>query len=478
MATAGAEMFAENEDTITVSQEPRPGDFVTPNLRLVSPLGKGGMGHVWVAEHLGLRTNVVVKFMAGHLTGDPVMVERFGREAAAASRVKSPHVVQMIDHGVATNGHLFIAMELLEGHDLGEVLVHKRRLPAQRVLTIVQQVGRALSKAHEAGIVHRDIKPENIFLLDAGGGELFVKVLDFGVAKSMLSLPDRGTATGAMVGTPYYMSPEQVLGSRAIDYGTDLWALGVVTFEALTGTLPFNGDTIGGISVAICHEPLPSMAQRNPELPAMLDSWFARACARKHEERFRSAMELVEGLKAALAAPGADLSARVEVDGSAVRLPIADAPQTENRERRHTTGGTVSATVPATPTRPRWVVPAAIGGMLALTCAGVAVGITVAKPEGAVEEPTPVKKKKKSVAASVEDPALATGTENAVPSTSAPPSTTPPMAATTATASSPSTAPEKKAEPALTSSVAPEKKAEPAPTPSATKKKKRDVVIE
>lgn len=449
-----------NHETTTVSQGPRPGDLVTPNLRLVSPLGKGGMGHVWIAEHLGLRTQVVVKFMAAHLTGDPMMVERFGREAAAASRVKSPHVVQMIDHGVATNGHLFIAMELMEGHDLGEVLAHKRRLPPDRVLTIVQQVARALSKAHEAGIVHRDIKPENIFLLDAGGGELFIKVLDFGVAKSMLSMPDRGTATGAMIGTPYYMSPEQVLGSRAIDAGTDLWALGVVAFEALTGTLPFNGETIGGISVAICHEPLPSMSQRNPELPVTLDAWFGRACARQHDQRFHTAMEFAEGLKAAIAAPAAQVSG--------ARVPLSAPAQLELRERRHTTGGAMAATVTPTGGRPWWVVLVAIAGVLALGGV-VGVGLVLSRPEATVEEAAPVKKKK-----------MATASTDPTDTTTLPVDLKAPGSASTSTSASTPTVAVASASPhasAAATTATPDKKAEPTSAPS-TKKKKKDVVIE
>jgi len=261
------------------------------------------MGSVWVAEHVSLRTQVVVKFMSKELASSAEAVARFSREAAAASQVKSPHVVQMLDHGVAAEplSAPYIVMELLEGRDLEHHIRAVGNLQPGEALAIVVQLSRALSKAHERGIVHRDIKPSNVFLCDAGAGELFVKLLDFGIAKGPeVGIAGSTTRTGSLVGSPYYMSPEQVVGAKNIDYRTDLWSLGVVAYEALTGQRPFYGETMGALALKIHRDPLPRPASANPALPSAVDAWFARACAREPDERFASAKEMADALVAAL----------------------------------------------------------------------------------------------------------------------------------------------------------------------------------
>ncbi len=280
-----------------------PGSMVGASVRLVRPLGAGGMGSVWVGDHLGLNTQVVVKFLSEQLAENPDAFARFRREASSASAVKSPHVVQMLDHGLTAEGVPFIVMELLEGQDLRRRLEQVRFLPPREVITIVSHVAKALTKAHERGVVHRDIKPDNIFLTDAGGGETFVKVLDFGIAKASTGQGFGATRTGMMLGTPYYMSPEQTLGAKTIDHRTDIWSLGIVAFEALTGARAFDAETIGALSVAICHGPLPLPSSVNPSLSPAVDAWFARACARDLQLRFATARELSDELERALSAP-------------------------------------------------------------------------------------------------------------------------------------------------------------------------------
>ena len=281
--------------------EPHVGMMVTPSVRLVSPLGAGGMGSVWVADHLALRIKVVVKFIANDLAKNADALVRFSREAAAAAQVKSPHVVNTLDHGVSEDGSPYIVMELLEGVDLGTRLEGAALMSPVEVVDVVVQLSRALDRAHARGIVHRDIKPNNIFLCDAGNNEVFVKLLDFGIAKCMDGLLlDSGTKTGSMVGTPYYMSPEQVLGAKDIDFRTDLWSVGVVAFEALTGTKPFDATTVGGIAIKIHSEPLPNPSTFNPALPATVDKWFTKACARKPDERFSGAKEMADALALAI----------------------------------------------------------------------------------------------------------------------------------------------------------------------------------
>jgi serine/threonine protein kinase len=256
------------------------------------------MGSVWVADHRTLQTQVVVKFMHVQLARDKESVLRFSREAAAGANVKSPHVVQVLDHGAAPDGTPFIVMELLEGSDLAAYCEKNAPISLPEVDHVISQTSKALARAHERSIVHRDIKPQNIFLTNVGGGELFVKVLDFGIAKA--SWLQRGissaTKTGTLMGSPHYMSPEQMIGAKGIDYRTDLWALGVVAFECMTGQKPFDAEAIGGLAVAICSDPLPVPSRINPTLPTEVDRWFAQACAREMTQRFHSAKEMADAL--------------------------------------------------------------------------------------------------------------------------------------------------------------------------------------
>jgi serine/threonine protein kinase len=330
--------------------------LITPTVRLLHPLGAGGMGSVWVADHLTLRTRVVVKFMSAELARDPSHVARFSKEASAAAAVKSPHVVQTFDHGVAPNGVPFIVMELLEGEDLATTLARAGRLPLGIVAEIVAQTARALARAHSAGVVHRDIKPENIFLCHAEEGEIFAKVLDFGIAKMRGSTGNHAiTRTGAVLGTPYYMSPEQALGLKdGLDGRTDLWSLGVVAFEALTGERPFNGDTIGALAIAIAHAPLPVPSSKNSGLGPAIDQWFARACARDVQERFSTAKEMSDAFSVASRAvvvnpsgsPVSPNAETVRASDGALALPETSQP------RFTTTTSPTSGAAPSNPSPP------------------------------------------------------------------------------------------------------------------------------
>ncbi len=291
------------------------------------------MGAVWLADHLALHTQVVVKFIAADLARSKDAMSRFEREAAAASQVKSPHVVQILDYGVTEAGNApFIVMELLEGHDLAQHIEKFGRLDLVQVGNVVAQLCRALARAHERGIVHRDIKPQNIFLCDAGSGELFVKLLDFGIAKgASVQKLDESTKTGTLVGSPYYMSPEQLVGAKDIDFQTDLWSTAVVAFEAMTGTRAFDGETVGALALRIHNDPLPVPSTRCAASPAV-DAWFLRACARDPKQRFGSAKELADAFvtaigeaKSVLTSSGAAL-ARSGDDPMELARTIAETP--------------------------------------------------------------------------------------------------------------------------------------------------------
>jgi serine/threonine-protein kinase len=271
---------------------------VTPAVRLLRPLGQGGMGKVWVAEHTGLKTEVVVKLLSTDVTDKVDAAARFSREASVAAAVKSPHVVQVFDYGVTPEGQPYIVMELLEGRDLADHLAKRGKMTPRDVAALVSQIAKGLGKAHQVGVIHRDIKPENIFLCDGEGGEMFVKLLDFGIAKNHMQIQSSATTTGQVVGTPYYMSPEQIVGEKDLDARTDIWSLGVVAFEALTGKRPFEGSTIGAITLSL-HTARPKMTAIAPELPAALDDWFSKACAREPGARFATAREAAQALSEA-----------------------------------------------------------------------------------------------------------------------------------------------------------------------------------
>ncbi len=353
-----------------------PGQHVTPNVRLVRELGAGGMGSVWLADHLSLKTQVVVKFMLGELRNSQTARARFTREAEAAAQVKSPHVVQVFDHGLTAEGYPFIVMEHLEGRSLGDHLRDGDARPPREVASIVTQMCRGLARVHAAGILHRDIKPDNVFLIDGDGEErFFVKLLDFGIAKDVEAAMDgrtTDTKTGQIVGTPYYMSPEQVTAEKDPDTKSDLWSVGVVAFEALTGKRPFEGNSFGGIAVAIATGPLPAPTSLVPALPAGVDAWFMRACSRDRDQRYATAKELADGLREAvgiapsLSHSGATSGPRRARDTSAAALAatVADTPREEGAST-----GEASVEVLAPPRPPRSLAPRLGAGALVLVVA-------------------------------------------------------------------------------------------------------------
>jgi serine/threonine-protein kinase len=369
--------------------EPMAGMIISSNVRLLRPLGEGGMGSVWLAEHLSLRTSVVVKFMAPQLVQSAEAVARFSREAAAASQVKSPHVVHMLDHGVLESGSPYIVMELLEGRDLEEHIRTNGRLDPRDVVAIVAQLARALAKAHERGIVHRDIKPSNIFLCDAGGGELFVKLLDFGIAKSVEGGLSGGTTrSGSFLGSPFYMSPEQVVGAKTIDWRTDLWSLGVVAFEALTGEKPFVAETVGALALKIHRDPIPAPSSIHPALGPSVDAWFAKACAREPGARFGSAREMADALVVAVTGEPVRSTGLLEglgtttdsASGSGPSQEVAKALRSGVDARSETGAGVgISPHERAGSSRGKWVALALVVAVVA----GVGVGRIVPRLAGA-----------------------------------------------------------------------------------------------
>ena len=287
--------------------EPEAGRTVLERYRLDRPLMKGGMGSVWVATHLTLGHEIALKFI--HVEGEARAdaLRRFEREAQVIARLKSPYVVQVLDYGVDETSRPYLAMELLTGQSLKARLDRDRSLPVEEMARVVVQVCRALHRAHAAGVVHRDVKPGNIFLCD--DDDRRVKVLDFGIAKtsSLASTDNQNTATGMIVGSPGYMSPEQALGRPEIDGRSDLFSLGVVAWRCLTGRHPHEREgtpaSFGELIVAVATQSIPLPSTVVGDVSCAVDLWFARALATMPEDRFSSAKEMAEALMEAVGMP-------------------------------------------------------------------------------------------------------------------------------------------------------------------------------
>lgn len=262
------------------------------------------MGTVWRAEYKHYNTTVAVKIMSGDMALDDEARGRFLREAKIASTLKSPHLTQVIDFGSIGDDPedgLYMVLEHLEGVSLHQRIKTMGQLPLQETFRWVSNVCAGISVAHQHGLVHRDLKPANIFLTYAQGTQI-AKVLDFGVAKApdVLSMTNMDpTRTGAIIGSPYYMSPEQAKGARDIDHRSDIWSIGVVAFECLCGRRPISGKVLADIMVNVLVEPIPTPSSI-VQVPASVDAWMARALARDRAARFASAQEMAYALQAAV----------------------------------------------------------------------------------------------------------------------------------------------------------------------------------
>ena len=311
---------------------------------MLYPLGRGGMGAVWVGEHIELKSAVAVKFIDQHLAEDDRAKKRFRLEAQAAAALRSPHVVQVFDYGIDA-GEPYIVMELLEGETLATRLQRAGQLTVEDTAELCRQVAKALVVAHERGFVHRDLKPENVFLVGDQHG-FIVKLLDFGVAKVIRE--DRRwsefvTQPGNRLGTIYYMSPEQVQGA-AVDGRADIWSLGIVVFECLTGRLPFEGIRGPRLISAISRQPLP-IPSKIAAVPPGFDAWFQRATARDLEQRESSAEALARDFVALAQGYTGKCVPVAPADGDGLPSVVA-FPSTESGTQAGTSPGTLNEEIP------------------------------------------------------------------------------------------------------------------------------------
>ena len=271
------------------------GDVLAGKYRVERVLGRGGMGVVVAATHLHLDQRVAIKFLLPDALSHADVVSRFAREAKAASKVTSEHVAKVIDVGTLDSGAPYMVMEYLEGHDLAAEVEAKGRLPVEEAVTHVLQALEALAEAHKAGIVHRDLKPANLFLANRPDKTSIIKVLDFGISK----LPQAGgavTHTAAIMGSPLYMSPEQLVSSKSVDARSDVWSIGVVLYELLSGAPPYRADSMPEIVALILQAPLAPLREARPDVPEALAAVVARCLEKQPVARYANVAELARAL--------------------------------------------------------------------------------------------------------------------------------------------------------------------------------------
>jgi eukaryotic-like serine/threonine-protein kinase len=415
-----------------MSEEKAPvalGAVVAGKYRVDRVLGSGGMGVVVAATQLELDRPVAIKFLVADAAKAPDIVARFAREARAVAKIQGEHVARVLDVGVLDDGLPYMVMEYLEGADLAQRIAHEARLPLPEIARYLLEACEALSEAHAAGIVHRDLKPANLFLARRPDRSTIVKLLDFGISKSPVGSAGGITSTQAVMGSPVYMSPEQLVSAKNVDARSDIWSLGVVLYEALAGAPPFNAESMPQIVTRILHTPAPRLAEARPDLPPAVDAIVARCLAKEPEARFGDVAELAWALSPFVedGARSVERIARVLGRAEAAPAPVATVLVPSVRPGADAWGGT-QAHIPRRSAGP-WIVGAVLGvcaivGIAAVVVHGVRRAESAARsvtslvvPSGvaATPDPEPVK--------------LAPPSESPTASASSPPSAEPATAA-------------------------------------------------
>jgi serine/threonine-protein kinase len=279
---------------------PRPGELIAAKFEVERVLGAGGMGVVLAARHVQLGQRVAIKFMHAEAARDPSAAARFLREARAAVALTSEHVTRVLDVGTLESGAPYMVMEYLAGVDLGDVLKSRGPLAMADAVGVILQACEAIGEAHSVGIVHRDLKPSNLFVTTRRDGTTVIKVLDFGISKTIdfnsAGVESNLTASGLVIGSPCYMSPEQVRSAKAVDGRADIWALGAITFELVTGVRPFEGETLGETFARILTDAAPTVKQFRPDVPDGFSAVVAQCLERRVEMRIQNVGELASKL--------------------------------------------------------------------------------------------------------------------------------------------------------------------------------------
>lgn len=299
---------SDAHEAVTYGSDPqaaagvREGEILAGKYRVDKVLGVGGMGVVVAARHVDLDNKVAIKFLLPALLANPEAVTRFAREARAAVKITCENVARIFDVDTLENGAPYMVMEFLEGGDLAEWLRQKGPLPFDQAVEFVLQACVAVADAHSLGIVHRDLKPANLFCVRRSDGQFLIKVLDFGISK-LLDVGQAGdpagmsvTETSTVIGSPLYMSPEQMQSAKNVDARTDLWSLGVILFQLVTGAVPFLGESYGEVAIKIATQATPSLRAYRPDAPPGLDVVIGRCLAKDRDRRYANVAELALAL--------------------------------------------------------------------------------------------------------------------------------------------------------------------------------------
>jgi eukaryotic-like serine/threonine-protein kinase len=351
------------------------GQILAGKYRVERVLGVGGMGVVIAARHVELDEKVAIKFLLPTMLADTNAVVRFSREAKAAVRIKSEHVARVFDVGRLENGAPYMVMEFLEGNDLAAWLARSGPLPVAQAVDFVLQACIGVADAHALGIVHRDLKPANLFCVRRSDGRPSIKVLDFGISK-MTDAAGSGmsfTHTSAMMGSPLYMSPAQFRSSKNVDARTDIWALGAILFELVTGEPPFRAETVPELAIKIATEPPPRADSLRPNVPRGLATVVAQCLEREPERRHRDVAALALALAPFAASEAQPLALRVAgILGQSAQSGIPSAPTPEVSHAEARTASPLQYTSPEAPNRSRLALTIALlGGLIVAGGAGI-----------------------------------------------------------------------------------------------------------